>query len=232
VQAEWRRGLVPPGPLGARLLDTIANEVQPLAAAAMTHLAGTPEAIDVTVALPDGRKVTGTVGDVHGDTVVAVSYSKVSPKHRLRAWLNLLVLTAARPGTAWRVVTVGRGVRGKLARSSFGPIDATAAEEQLAALVAVADEGLCEPIPLTAKASHAYAKCRIAGGNPESAHAKARAEWTRYEGGGEADDAEHRLVWGPDAALDRLLDGDRSRFGLLAMGVWEPLCRAETMEQL
>ena len=59
----------------------------------------------------------------------------------------------------------------------------------------------------------------------------------RFGGDQALDDAEHRLVWGPDAALDRLLstaaDGaEPTRFGAQAMRVWEPLCRAETMEQL
>ncbi|MGA5305854.1 exodeoxyribonuclease V subunit gamma [Nucisporomicrobium flavum] len=237
VQAEWRRGTVPPGPLGARLLDTVAGEVQPLAAVAATHLTGPPRAVDVSVTLPDGRRVIGTVGDVVGDTVVAVSYSKLAPKHRLRAWLNLLALTAGRPGTGWRAMTIGRGTGGRPSRSTVGPVDATAAQQILGTLVALADEGLREPVPLACKASHAYARCRLSGGDPESAYGKARAEWTRFGGGGEADDDPHRLVWGADAPLDRLLadpanGSEPTRFGALAMRLWEPLCRAETTDQL
>ncbi|MBL7255802.1 exodeoxyribonuclease V subunit gamma [Paractinoplanes lichenicola] len=230
VQAEWRRGTVPPGPLGSRLLDAIAGEAMPLATAAKTHVDGVPEAVDITVALPDGRLLVGTVGDVYGDTVAAVNYSRVSPKHRLKAWLQLLALTAGRPDVPWRSVTIGRGFGGP-SRSSFGPIDAGIARRLLGDLVALADEGLCEPVPLATKTSHAYAKCRLSGGPAETAYGKARQEWAKFDGGGENEDAEHRLVWGPDAAFDRLLS-DPARFDTLAMRVWEPLCRAETSEQL
>jgi exodeoxyribonuclease V gamma subunit len=226
VQAEWRRGTVPPGPLGYRLLNAIAAEVQPLADAAASQVLGSPSAVDVTVTLPDGRTLTGTVDDVHGDTAVSVAYAKLSPKHRVRAWLNLLALTAGRPGAGWRAVSIGRGARGRPARSSFGPIDAATAGRLLGLLVGLADEGLCEPLPLTVKASPAYAKCRLAGGDEKSATAKARTEWTRFSGGGEADEPAHRLVWGQDDPL--LLP----RFGDLALAVWEPLCRAETVDQL
>ncbi|MBU2666995.1 exodeoxyribonuclease V subunit gamma [Actinoplanes bogorensis] len=231
VQAEWRRGTVPPGPLGSRLLDAIAGEVQPVAVAARTHVDGTPEAVDVTVELPGGRLLVGTVGDVYGDTIAAVSYSKVAPKHRLRAWLNLLALSAGRPEAEWRSVAIGRGFKGRPSKSTFGPIPAPAALSLLRELVELADEGLREPLPMAARTSHAYAKCRLNGGAPEAAYGKARNEWARYPSGGEHDEAEHRLVWGADAPFERLLS-DPARFDTLAMRVWEPLCRAESTEQL
>ncbi|WP_250031215.1 exodeoxyribonuclease V subunit gamma [Paractinoplanes maris] len=231
VQAEWRRGTVPPGPLGTRLLESIAAEAQPLAAAAQPWVRGTPEAVDIVVELSGGRALTGTISDVYDDTVVAVTYSKVAPKQRLRAWLNLLALTAGRPGVPWRSVVIGRGPRGRVARSTFGPIDGAAAGTLLADLVALADEGLCEPLPLAPRTSYAYARCRMAGGDREAAYGKARGEWSRFESGGDADDAEHRLVWGPDPVLEKLMD-DPSRFDALALRLWEPLCQAETSEQL
>ncbi|WP_433303240.1 exodeoxyribonuclease V subunit gamma [Actinoplanes sp. CA-030573] len=235
VQAEWRRGVVPPGPLGTRLLNAIAAEAEPLARAALTHVGGAPEAVDVSFALPDGRTVTGTVDDVHGDTIVAVSYSKLAPKHRLRAWIDLLALTVARPGVRWRAVTIGRGMRGP-SRSTAGPIDPAGAARLFGDLVALADEGLRAPVPLSIKASPAYAQCRLGGGDVPAAEARARTEWTRYGGGGEADDDPHRLVWGAGSTLDRLLaepaaGAEPTRFGAIAMRLWEPLCRAETLDR-
>ncbi|WP_250007915.1 exodeoxyribonuclease V subunit gamma [Actinoplanes sp. M2I2] len=231
VQAEWRRGAMPPGPLGVRLLDSIVAEAQPLADAAKTHVHGTPEAVDITVPLPDGRVLTGTVGDVYDDTVVAINFSRVSPKHRLKAWLNLLALTAANPGIPWRSVVVGRGQRGRPARSTFGPIDASVAAGLLAELVTLADEGLREPLALAPKTSYAYARCRISGKDVETAYGKARNEWTRFEGGGEAEEAEHCLVWGPESALEHAI-GDPVRFDALALRLWAPLCQTEISEQL
>ncbi|MEU4162128.1 exodeoxyribonuclease V subunit gamma [Actinoplanes sp. NPDC026670] len=238
VQAEWRRGTVPPGPLGTRLLDSLAAEVEPLATAALTHRRSEAQAVDIAITLDDGRLLTGTIGDLHGDVLLTVAFSRIAPKHRLRAWLNLLALTVARPETAWRAVTVGRGRQGRPAQAVAGPIDPSTAARVLGDLVAIADAGLREPLPLAGKSSHAYAGCRTAGGTVDDAHAKARNEWTRFSFGGESDDAAHQLVWGPEATLDTLLAAPSSggseptRFGELAVRLWRPLIGAERMEHL
>ena len=52
-------------------------------------------------------------------TWCSVSFSRLSARHRLQAWLELLALTALRPGRPWRAVSVAR--RG---RSVLGPLDA------------------------------------------------------------------------------------------------------------
>ena len=66
--------------------------------------------IDVAVEVA-GRRVVGTVGGVYGDTVVRVEYSRLGPKHRLRAWAQLLALTTAQPDASWTAVTIGRDRR-------------------------------------------------------------------------------------------------------------------------
>ncbi|WP_306204482.1 exodeoxyribonuclease V subunit gamma [Actinoplanes sp. RD1] len=234
VQAEWRRGTVPPGPLGRRLLQAMADEVAPLAAAARTHLTGTPTALDLSLKLPDGRRLDGTVSGVHGHCAVAVSYARISPKHRLRAWLTLLALTAARPGTPWQAVTLGRGAGG-VRRCTYGPLDPETARQTLHDLVSLHDEGLREPLPLPAKSSHAYARCRLRNGSVETAHTKAAAEWSRFRGAGENEDAGHVLVLGDHAPFERLLatagTTEPTRFGELAMRLWRPLCAAEREDQ-
>jgi exodeoxyribonuclease V gamma subunit len=241
IQAEWRRGTVPPGALGMRLLTEVAADVELLVTAALPGLTGDPVAIDVRALLPGGRTVVGTVSGVYADTIATVEYAKLSPKHRLRAWVRLLALTAGRRDGAWRAVTIGRDRDGRASRSTLGPIDPGAATALLAGLVQLADEGLGEPLPLSTKASHAYARCRTRGGMPDAAVDAARKEWTRFGAGAEGDDAAHALVWGPASALDVLLtgqpvsdrgDAEPTRFGTLAMRLWAPLFDAETVTRL
>jgi len=244
MAAEWRRGTVPPGNLGKLLLNKLSNDLAPLVAAARPCRVGEPAAVETMAHLPGGRQVSGTVGDLYGDTITTVTYSKLGPKHRLRAWVHLLALTTAHPARAWRAVTIGRGAgrqdRGRASRSTLGPVDPATAAAALATLVDVYDEGLRAPLPLVLKASHAYALCRSRNGTPDEAGSKARQEWTRFGGGGESEDAAHTLVWGTAAAFDVLLtDGGRAgvdcseptRFGALAMRVWVPLLGAETIDQ-
>jgi exodeoxyribonuclease V gamma subunit len=240
-QAEWRRGTLPPGELGNRVVTDVMAKVEPLVAAAAGLRQGEPRAIDVAVDL-GGRRLTGTVGNVYGDAVVRVEYSRLGAKHRLRAWAQLLALAAVHPETSWTAVTVGRGTRSDVARSALGPVEPAEARRQLAALVDLRAAGLCAPLPMAPKTSATYAAKRASGMTVENANVKAEQEWTGGKFDGERAEAAYQQVWGADAPFDALvaeavpdgepsLDGETTRFGVLARRLWEPLLAAETLEQ-
>lgn len=237
--AEWRRGALPPGALGRRILDEVVAQVEPLVAATVPLRTSPPESLDVTATIA-GVRLVGTVGGVvrtgsgpgaTGD-VVAAGFSRLGAKQRIGAWVRLLALTAARPDTTWRAVTIGRGSDGP-ERSVLGPLEQGRAAALLADLLALHRDGLCAALPLVLKSSHAYAhRRRMRGRTTDDAVEAARNQWAgRY--GPERDDAAHTLVWGAGTALDVLLaeparSGDEpSRFGELAMRVWTPLLAAE-----
>ena len=226
-EAEWRRGSVPPGELGKQLLVTLSNEIEPLAEAGGRLLAGDPVSADVQVRLPGGQVVTGVVPGVRGDVIASVEYSKLGPKHRLRAWLYLLALTAHCPDRPWQAVTIGRGRSTRPSRSTLGPVPPDTALTVLADLAALAGEGRCQPLPIAATSSHAYAEARVRGADHDAAFAKACAEWSRFGGGAECEDPEHEQVWGPAAPLDAL---GPQRFADLALRLWSPLFRAELVD--
>ena len=191
-------------------------------------------------ALPGGRSVAGTVGGVYGDTLVTVEYSRLGPKHRLRAWVQLLALTAGQPGprVAARAPS-GAAHRGGPSRSTLGPVDPDDAPPRvLAALVDLYDAGLREPLPLSPRPRTRTPSAARAAATPHDAVAKAGDEWTRFGGGGESDDPAHTLVWGAAAPLDACCrrhraapPSSRRRFGALAMRLWAPLLAAETVDR-
>ncbi|WP_098956353.1 exodeoxyribonuclease V subunit gamma [Pseudonocardia sp. N23] len=239
--AEWRRGALPPGALGQRILGDVVADVEPLVAATLPLWSSPPESLDVTATVA-GVRLVGTVGGVvrtgsgpgaTGDVVTA-GFSRLGAKHRVGAWVRLLALTAARPDTTWRAVTIGRGSDGP-ERSVLGPVEQGRAAVLLADLLALHRDGLCTALPLALKSSYAYAnRRRMRNRTPDDAVDAARSQWAgRY--GPERDDAAHTLVWGPGTALDVLLaDPARSgeeptRFGELAMRIWTPLLAAEEM---
>ena len=224
--AEWRRGALPPGALGHALLAEVLDDVEELVAASARFVTGEPESRDVDVTLQDGTRVVGTVGGVHGDTIVRVEFSKLAAKQRVRAWVRLVALTAAHPHRRWRAVTVGRGSRGGVAVATAGPLDAALACDVLADLVALRAEGLREPLPLPTGAAHVYARTLDGSGNPDDALAEATTTWCggRYP---ERDDALYARVFGPDAGAE-VLTGP-SRFPDLALRLWRPLLAAESL---
>ncbi|WP_345381786.1 exodeoxyribonuclease V subunit gamma [Pseudonocardia yuanmonensis] len=231
TQAEWRRGELPPGALGRAVLEKVSGAVEPLVAASAELRVGEPGSRDVAAVLPGADRVVGTVAGLHGTTLVTVEYSRLGPKHRLRAWARLLALTVTRPDTPWRAVTLGRARGGGAARATLRPLGVEEARAALADLVALHREGLCEPLPLSTPCAAEYAKARRTGAAPRDAESAAGREW-KFE----KEDESIVAVLGAEPEFEALLrvrgaDGV-SRFGALAERLWRPLLDVEHLEVL
>ncbi|MEQ3550093.1 exodeoxyribonuclease V subunit gamma [Pseudonocardia nematodicida] len=233
AHAERLRGDLPPGGLGRRVLTDVGGKVEPLVAVAATVRTGEAASQDLVAPLTgtalDGITVAGTVPGLHGDVVVRVEYSRLKAKQRLRAWVQLLALTAAHPDRPWTAVTIGRGTGGA-ARSVLGPVEPARARALLADLVALRREGLRAPLPLPTDAGAAYARARARGAAAPNALASADAEWNRFE----RDDATHVFVRGAGAPLlvsdEPGTGGEPTRFGALATRLWTPLLDHERQD--
>ena len=166
------------------------------------------------VTLPDGRRLNGTVPDVHGTLLRSVTYSRVNPRHRLVTWVRFLALTAAHPDREFEAATIGRAVypapRGTTVTVVRLPRMAPdVALEHLASLAALFDDGMCEPLPLACKTSAAYA----AGG-------KAAKEWeSEWNFTREDQELEHQLVFGGVLTFEALLA--RTGFDRRAHQLWD-----------
>ena len=237
LQAELLRGTLPPKELGHRALEDVCAKVQEIKDAAESdRSAGPPTSVDVTVDLAGGRRLTGVVPDVRGGRIVRVNYSKLSAKHRLAAWIDLLVLSVAFPDQAWTAATYGwfkqYGKEGA-AWSILGPVDDRAAVH-LGDLLDVFDRGLREPLPLFGRTSAAWATARHRAKDTEYA---AQGAWRdRDTFPGEQSAPEHVRVFGRGRDLDRLMGVPRddedwsdepTRLGRYARRVWDPLLANE-----
>jgi exodeoxyribonuclease V gamma subunit len=237
VQAEQLRGDLPPGRIGTKTLQEIADNLRGLVEQTAPLRQGTPRALDVDIDLSGGRRLTGTVSSVFGNRLVTVSYSSLAAKHRLRSWVDLLALSAGHPDENWTAHALGRG-RAATAHASAGPLDHRA-EQWLRDLVDIYDRGLREPLPLPVKTACAYAeesqKLRQTGnGSPQW---KAKQQWVtdRYSPTGipgEDVDPAHVQAFGEHAPLECLLtdprsdeqwNGERHRLGQYAVRLWQPL---------
>jgi exodeoxyribonuclease V gamma subunit len=256
IAAEIARGELPPGQLAQPVLAKVYPVVEQLVAAAEDHVPGSEAgaSLDVRVTLPGGRALIGTVPGIRGDVIAGLTYSRVAPKHRLAAWVNLLALAAARPDKAYEAVTLGRlrsgGPKGKQVTVSRIrlPIPADerreAALSRLAVLVDLFDRGMREPLPLWCSTSAAYAAAVAAGKDGQSAAGK---EWTsgwRYPK--EDQDTEHVLVLGGTRTVDELFAElprddesghgwaveEPSRAGRYARRLWDDPLEAEELTDL
>lgn len=222
IRAEIAAGKLPPGQLGYPVVQEIWQDVDGIAGLARGLIGEAPAgSVDVKVDLAD-RRLTGTVTGVRGALLTQVTYSRVSARHRLGAWVRLLALCAA--GGAYDAVTIGRAA-GPMGRVTIARIPALLREDalaQLATLVDLYDRGMNEPLPLACKTSAAFAT----GGNP-------RGEWESDRFPKEDADAEHELVFGAKSYAELLDEAPRAderwdpveptRFGQYALRLWSGL---------
>ncbi|MDO5626991.1 MAG: exodeoxyribonuclease V subunit gamma [Mobilicoccus sp.] len=241
VRGELARGLLPPAHLGQRVVDDLVGTVRALMLAAAPVRGEAARVVDVTVELPN-RRLTGSVPNVHGSHVVTVTFSSISAKARLRAWIDLLALTVAHPDTPWTAHVVARQGR-RVHHRTWGPLPPELARGILADLVDVRDRGMREPVPVPPKTSLAYAEAAIRRRNNEpeqpwrsnSPQGQAAAAWQTDPWRADAFPGEHAdpayaLVYGPDAPLSVLLtkprpgedwNGEGTRLGRYALHVWD-----------
>jgi len=232
-QAEWLRGVLPPGPLGQETLDGLLSEVGPLVDRTGDLLMPERRTVDVAIPLEGDRQLRGTIAGVHGTAVVSVGYSKLGPKQQLSVWIALLALAAAHPERPWTAVAVGRGEPGRPRSATFGPLDQSKARTFLSQLVDLYDRGLREPLPLPLKTSVAYATAAARLDGLDRALFLARRAWATDKFPGEDADAAHAVVWGPAAPIEVLLQqqpgiderwaGETSRLGEMSLRLWGPL---------
>ncbi|MCK6210145.1 exodeoxyribonuclease V subunit gamma [Georgenia sp. EYE_87] len=240
VNAEWRRGEVPPKELGRATLLDVDTRVAPIADAAASYALGPATAVDLTVRLASGVTLTGTVPGVHGTTVVRTVFSRLGPKHRLRAWVQALALTAGHPGRDWSAVTIGRPKHNRPGAvvSKIAAPSQQEARELLDQLVHLRGLAAREPLPMPVPVSCSYANSRYGGDSEAMALENATREWN---GGFDRSDEHHVICWGEGAALADILGTpteaeqtwwpeDRTRLGVLARRVWEPLLAHEETE--
>jgi exodeoxyribonuclease V gamma subunit len=248
VLAELARGSLPPGVLGRPEINRIYPTVEAIAAAttALVPDGAARGAIDVRVALADGRVLSGTVPVVSGDLLLTTTYSRVAARHRLLSWLRVVALTATDPQRAFSAATVGRATGAgtvTVARVRALGEDAEcrtrAAQDALAALVDLFDRDMREPLPLYCETSAAYAQAAAAGQDPVAAARRAwKSEWNFHK---EDKDLEHQLVLGGVRRFEELLEelpradeqgagwdsSETTRFGRLARRMWDGLLAHE-----
>jgi exodeoxyribonuclease V gamma subunit len=233
---EHRRGELPPGQLGRRLLAGVGATVDALLAACERERAIPPRTFDVSIALDGGRRLEGTVGGLRGTTLLALTYSSFGAKQRLEAWVRYLALVASSGDIGFQSLSIGR-VRDGAGGSRLRGVAPEDARGLLAELVALRDAGLRAPLPMAIKTSETYADERFRRRDVDRALQRAEWRWNDGKFPGERSDAAHKLVHGGVVPLDALTAAapepgeqwrdETTRFGVLACRLWTPVFETE-----
>ncbi|KAA1425006.1 exodeoxyribonuclease V subunit gamma [Mumia zhuanghuii] len=223
LDREVVRGSFPPGALGHSVRDDIAAKVTAIAADRGTD---PPRSVDIRLDLltaggGDTVRLTGVVSAIHGDTVWVRTYSTISAKHIVAAWVRLLALAATEPEREHTAELLGK--KGGLRLTSPDPAEA---EVRLADLVQARQSGMRFPMGVAPKTASAFALAyrRTQPGDPYGVALsldRARQVWEGGRYSGENDDPWWRFVLGPQSRVEDL---NRLR-GLEHFGprIWNPI---------
>jgi len=155
IDAERRRGDIPPGTLGAHLIDDLSTQVAGVLARfdRLPPPAREPGvAHEITLSIDDVY-IAGQV-DVHGQAIITAEFSRSQPRQRLTSWVRLIALASALPGD-WRAYIVTPGATRALHAPSLPD-----ARRILATLLGIYRYGLTRPIPAPPRVNEAWAYLR------------------------------------------------------------------------
>lgn len=207
TELRFASDLLPPGPLADEALAEASEIVEPMISELrdLCDPTATPEHVRIDLELGSGVRIVGSVRDDRGRSPgpITVGMSSLKAKHLLNAWLDALVLTAARPGVAWHAVHIAKDRRNRPDVRTFtitdpdggGPPELDLAIGALEVVVELFLRGHREPLPLFPALSHAlYRTPKSAAGKWESGYGSERSDgdddWIRVA----FDDADYRTI--------------------------------------
>ncbi len=225
MQAEWRRGTLPPGRYGWRQTRELAEAAVPLAELFASSTQGAPaKAREIEVDLGDGRRLTGTVSGLYDNRLVRVGFSRLGAKQRLEAWINQVALSAAAPGP-WVARAIGRAGEGDApARATYGVVEDPAS--LLAGLVAFHDLALSRVLPVAPETTRLFARTATSQRPVWQVQNDLRDQWRKEYSGADLVTAwGHRPSW-EEITAEQGSSGDHL-FGELARRLWDPILFTE-----
>ena len=222
LQAELRRGLLPPGPAGTAAARDCLSRAQTIVQAAKS-VPAERSWLDIAVGGGQMPDLVGQV-EVFGDQVIDLLAGRIQPRHQIAAWIKLVSLAATHPGRPWKA---------HLVSSREGVIltapPADEARRYVDDLRRFYLTGLASPLPLPSAAGAHLARCLAHHLPVDEAGVTRRlaTEWER--------DLAWGLVWPSWSDLravpipDDEISIDKrfsTWFEVLAHRIYEPMMRA------
>jgi len=222
LQAELRRGVLPPGTAGAWAARDAINRAQDIVQRATAVMAEPLSWRSIDLPGQDLPNLVGQIG-VHGHTVLDVLAGRAQARHEMAAWTRLLCLQVVYPDERWQAVIVANRTTVQLA----APAPAQA-RHYLDDLRRLHRTGLISPLPLPASPGAYFARFRARQLPADMVGVTRRLddEWKR--------DPAWPLIWPTPADMQQTPPGDDrpagesypSRFLALAHTVYAPMMKA------
>jgi exodeoxyribonuclease V gamma subunit len=227
MQAEWRRGTMPPGRYGWRRTGEVVAAAGPLTEQFAASTQGVAaKARDLEIDLGGGRRLVGTVAGLYDNRLVRVGFSRLGARQRLEAWVSLVALSANGPGD-WVARVIGRAVQGDgPARATYGVVPEPL--PVLRELVALHDLALTRVLPLAAETARLSAKTATSTRPRWMVDRDLGDQWRKDSASIEQVTAwGRRPSWADVTAEPATSPGADHLFGELSSRLWAPALLAE-----
>ena len=184
-------GTLPPGATGSLLFEELCASARMFANAVRHHVSAEKEPAVTVRARIDQFSLSGSLGNIRGETLVHFRLAKLKAKDFLRVWIEHLARNLSEQKPAFLYGKEDDAIVGY----EFLPI--RNASELLADLLTLYWSGLRQPLPLFPRTSWAYAERIAAGKAGENARYAAGQIWkgNEREGRGECKDPYIRLAF-------------------------------------
>jgi exodeoxyribonuclease V gamma subunit len=236
LERERAADAVPPGELGAGLLEEAGAAADQLwrAACELGFRPREHRRIAGSVSLGE-RRIEGAVdADRSGARRVSVTPSRLKAPRRLRAFIEMVFLTAIEPDTAWTTLLVGRSDTGTGDIAvTFGPLGTEPAQRQamaewvLTRYLELFDRGHRAPLPMPCGTGYAWQRKWEQG--RDHAYAAARQAWELADFEPESRDTAYALVFPHLATTEALV---LAGFEHHCQQLWAPVLRFMAQERV
>jgi len=223
IQAELRRGTLPPGHMGTTLVQDCLKQAGTIVAQAKPVLDQPLSWRPISLSSDGVPDLVGQI-PVHGTAVVEIQAGRVQPRQEIGAWAKILALQTAHPDQAWKAVLVGN--RGTVTLAAPDPVQA---RHHLDYLRRIHFTGLSSALPLPPSASAHLAKfmARNLTWNMAEVEKRLSDTWSREPSWPLLWPSAHEMLAEPPHAGETSpTESFTSRFIALTHGVYVPLMKA------
>ena len=223
VEAELRRGTLPPGQMGTTLVQDCLRQAGAIVAQAKPILDLPLSWRAISLSSDDLPDLVGQI-PVRGSTLLEVQAGRIQPRQEIGPWAKILSLQTAHPDQAWKAILVGN--RGMVTLTAPDPVQS---RRHLDYLRRTHLRGLASALPLPPSASAHLAKsmARNLAWNTPEIEKRLGDTWAR--------EPSWPLIWPTTQEMlaeppqaGEVVPGESStnRFTALTQGVWVPLMKA------
>lgn len=173
-------GHIMPGDMGTRQFDRILERATMIQDAFRQITSEDPTPLKGECVLGNDVRLTGTLANVYGSTIVNFRPATLHKRQVLSAWIDHLFVNAIAGASVTKLLSIGQSSDLDVPRiDTLTALEQDEAIERLTDLARLYEQGMTQPLPLLPETSHAYLESLNKHGSWSKAAERALSHWER-----------------------------------------------------